>query len=243
MIKYLEDHLETAGIYASVYERHIANLRRMALASLVETFERFLKEIATLCVDSLISYVNDDRFDEFSARGGQIAFHLSAGSVGKALCESDTWITNKSTNDRFRRLLKLPFGDNWENLFPEENQLPASARESARTLSILWQIRHTITHNVGVITGSDSGRFKMLVRANVDPNRIVNPTQHDIIFVKRFLFETAQAANQRIGDRLAHVLTKIHEDNPTLFAAVERANDISRQLGYSVTIDRSVGVP
>ena len=242
MIKYVEDHLVTAGFYASVYERHIANLRRMALASLVESFERFLKEIATLCIDSLIPYVNDDRFDEFSAKGGQIAFHLSAGSVGKALCESDTWVTNRTTNERFRKLLKLPFGESWESLFPEENQSPVDQRERARTLSILWQIRHTITHNVGVVTGSDSAKLKMLVRANVDSNKVINPTNYDIVYAKRFLFETAQSVNTRIGDRLAFVLTKIHQGNSTLFDALELANAISMQLGYSVTIDQSVGV-
>ncbi len=212
------------------------------VASLVESFERFLKEIATLCIDSLNPYVNDDRFDEFSAKGGQIAFHLSAGSVGKALCESDTWVTNKTTNDRFRKLLKLPFGDNWENLFPEENQPPFDERERARTLSILWQVRHTITHNVGVITGSDSAKLKMLVKAKVDSDKAINPLKDDIIYVKRFLFQTAQVVNNRIGDRLAVILTKIHADNPTMFDAADLANVISRQLGYSITIDSSVGV-
>ena len=174
-LNYVDGHLGRAGFYASVYERHLANLRRMALASLVESFERFLKELAILCIDSLVSFVNDDRFDEFSAKGGQIAFHLAAGSVGKALCESDTWVTNRTTNDRFKKLLKLPFGDNWESLFPDENQPPPGERDRARTLSILWQVRHTITHNVGVITGSDAGKFKMLVKANVESSRISEP--------------------------------------------------------------------
>jgi hypothetical protein len=62
----------------------------MVLVSLIESFERFLKELASVCIDALIRHVGDDRFEEFSARGGQLGFHLSADSVGKALCESDT---------------------------------------------------------------------------------------------------------------------------------------------------------
>jgi hypothetical protein len=242
MLKYVDDHLDAAGFYGTVKERHIANLRRMALASLVESFERFLKELAILCIDSLADFVNDDRFDEFSAKGGQMAFHLSAGSVGKALCESDTWLTNRTTNERFRKLLKRPFGDNWENLFPEENQPPPGERDHARTLSILWQVRHTISHNVGVVTGSDAAKLKMIVKSNVDSSGILTPTHYDIIYVKRFLSETAQSVNRRIGTRLAEVLTVLHQDNPALFDSLDRASALSRELGFSVTINGSIGV-
>ncbi len=242
MLSYLERHVTTSGFYSKVYDRHVANLRRMALASLVESFERFLKELAILCVDSLVPFVHDDRFDEFSAKGGEMAFHLSAGSVGKALCESDTWVTNKTTNERFKKLLKLPFGENWESLLPEENQSPVAERGRARTLSILWQVRHTITHNVGVITGSDAGKLKMLLKANVESSRIVNPARLDIMYVHQFLSTTAQSVNRRVGTRLAEVLTKLHLDNPVLFDSLDRASAISRELGFSVTIDGSAGV-
>jgi hypothetical protein len=57
-LRYIEGHLARAGFYASVCERHLANLRRMALASLVESFERFLKELAVHCIDSLVAFVN-----------------------------------------------------------------------------------------------------------------------------------------------------------------------------------------
>ena len=123
-------------------------------------------------------------------------------------------MTNKTTNERFKKLLKLPFGENWENLFPEENQPPSGERDRARTLAILWQIRHTITHNVGVITGTDSGKLKMLVKKSVVPNVIINPTNRDIVDVKRSLVESAQSVNRRVGSRLAEVLTVLHADNP-----------------------------
>lgn len=241
-LSYVERHLARAGYYASVYDRHLANLRRMALANLIESFERFLKELAVLCINSLVSFVNDDRFDEFSAKGGQIAFHLQAGSIGQALCESDTWLTNKTTNERFKKLLKLPFGENWGNLLPEERQQPEQERDCARTLSILWQIRHTITHNVGVVTGSDAAKLKLIVKSGVDSSRILAPTRHDLIYVMRFLSETAQSVNLRIGSRLAGVLSELHSSNPALFDAQDLANSISRELGFPVTINGSVGV-
>jgi hypothetical protein len=243
LLKYIEVHLEAAGFYQSVCEKHMAHLRRMALANLIESFERFLKELASVCIDSLVRCVGDDRFDEFSARGSQLAFHLSAGSVGKALCESDTWLTNRSINERFRRLLKSPFGDNWENLFPEENQQPQGERARAKTLSILWQIRHTITHNVGAITGSDAAKLRMLVKGEVVPDRILDPHEPDLLYTMRFLLGTAESVNQHVGKRLEMLLDALHRDGPALFDARDMANRVSRQLGFSITVDGSVGVP
>lgn len=130
LLKYVEDHLRASRIYEAVYNRHMAQQRRMALGSLIEAFERFLKELAV---------------------------HFAAGTIGKAMCEAGTWISNGLINDRFRRLLKAPFGDPREFLFPNEKQQPVAERERARTLAILWQVRHTITHNVGVLTESYSG--------------------------------------------------------------------------------------
>jgi len=51
-------------------------------------------------VDFLAPFTTDDRFDEFlPRRGDQIAAFVNAQSIGKALCESDTWIKNKTIND------------------------------------------------------------------------------------------------------------------------------------------------
>jgi hypothetical protein len=172
-----------------------------------------------------------------------LAFHLSAGSVGKALCESDTWLTNRTINERFKRLLKSPFGDNWENLFPEENQQPQSERARARTLAILWQIRHTITHNVGVITGSDAAKFRMLVKGLASPDRVLRITKRDVVYTKKFLFESSQLVNERVGKRLETLLDGLHRDNPALFDATEMANRVSRQIGFSITVNGNVGAP
>jgi hypothetical protein len=215
----------------------------MALAGLIEAFERFLKELASVCIDALVRHVGDDRFDEFSARGGQLAFHLAAGSIGKALCESDTWLTSRTINERFKRLLKSPFGDNWENLFPEENQQPQGERARARTLSILWQIRHTITHNVGVITASDAAKFRMLIKGEVDSDQMVRVTKRDISSSYRFLFESDRSVNRRVGKRLETLLDVFHRDHPSLFDAQDTADRVSSQLGFPIVLDGRKGVP
>lgn len=53
LIRYIDDHIDSTDVYQAVYDRHLGHLRRMVLAELTESFERFLKELASVCVDFL----------------------------------------------------------------------------------------------------------------------------------------------------------------------------------------------
>ena len=243
LIKYIDDHINPETVYQAVYERHLGHLRRMVLAELIESFERFLKELATGCADQLAPYTLDERFDEFAPkRAEQIAAFVTAGSIGKALCESDTWISNETVNKRFRSLLKTPFGGDWEYLFPGPDQAPVAERARSATLAILWQIRHNLAHNVGVMTHSDSMKFRVLIRGPVAADRRLSPTTEDLRYVKRFLAETATHTNQRVGRRLAALLEGFHAADPGLFDAQATANAVSRRFAFSVTINGHPGV-
>ncbi len=244
LIKYINGHIAPDAVYENVYNRHLGHLRRMVLAELIESFERFLKELASVCVDFLAAFTMDDRFDEFvPKRGGQIAAFVNAGSIGKALCESDTWLNNDTINKRFRALLKDPFGTDWEFLFPGPSQAPVAERERAATLAILWQLRHNSAHNVGVLTHSDSMKLRILVGGPVAADRRLSPSSKDLRYVKRFLSETATSVNGRIGLRLAHLLDRLHVADSTLFDAQAKANEVSRSFALSVAIHGRVGVP
>ena len=63
--------------------KHMGHLRRLVLANLIETFERFIKELAAVCIDQLASFVTDDRYNTFTAKGNEIIAHFEAGSIGK----------------------------------------------------------------------------------------------------------------------------------------------------------------
>ena len=243
LIKYIDDHISTQSVYAAVYDRHMSLLRRMVLVSMVEAFERFIKETATVCVDSIAPYTIDDRFDKFSPTGGSLAAQFDAGSVGKAMCESDTWLSNQAINERFRHILKSHFGDPWEFLFPNERQNPTSERERANTLAILWQLRHNITHNTGVLTDSDARRLTLMVKARVARGNALSPDRFDLRYVKRFLVETANHTNRRIGQRLAGLLTERYQEDATLFDRQTLANTISRWFQQCLTIDGCTGSP
>ena len=61
---YIEGKIKGSAFYQAVADRHLAELDRMLLVNQIETFERFLKEIAAVCVDHLARCVLDDRFDQ-----------------------------------------------------------------------------------------------------------------------------------------------------------------------------------
>jgi hypothetical protein len=238
LLLYVERKFGQLPLQATALRQHMGRLLGMILVNLVETFERYLKEAAATCVDQLARFVLDDRFNAFRVLGSALAAHFDADTLGRSLCGSATWLDCDEINDRFRRLLAAPFEVGTFLVFPKQ---PAAERERYDTLSIVWQLRHTIVHNVGVITQSDAIRFRLLIRAPVPWLRVLSPTRDDIRYLKRFLDETATQSNHRIGERLAELLTTIHAADPGLFVAQEMADAITRRFGFVLTVAGAAG--
>lgn len=73
--------------------RHLGRFNGMDLVSLIENFERFLKEIAAVCVDQVVNRVVDDRFGKgFPLHASSLVAHFQAGTLGRSICESLTWL-------------------------------------------------------------------------------------------------------------------------------------------------------
>jgi len=145
-----------------------------------------------------------------------------------------------------------PFGhyersmsDNWNLLqYLERSLMQPNLKEDRtrfETLSILWQLRHTAVHNVGVLTQSDAVKLRLLLREPVEAPRILAPTRDDIRYLKRFLDEIADYCNRRIGYRLAELITSIHQATPVLFDAQQKADELSSLFAFPVTINNQTG--
>lgn len=239
--QYFARNVLRANIYQTAYERHATRLRSMVLLSIIESFERYLKEVAAVCVDHIAPLVLDDRdrFKEFTLKPSGIAGHFADRSIGKALCEGLTWLDCDEIDKRFRRLLADPFDQGSFKLFGQPTG-PDGWR--ANTADTLFQLRHVITHNISVITRSDAAKLSLLVKGNVDAPRILSPTEPDVRSAKRFLDDTVNWANRRVAQRMAELLTKIHSDNPSAFVAQERADLVTNQFFLAVTVAGAVGV-
>jgi hypothetical protein len=79
MRRYVVRHLEKADHYAAVRDRHLHVLDNMMIVNLIQAFERFIKDMASVCVDHLCDRVIDSRFDKLSVKGGFLAAHRSFG--------------------------------------------------------------------------------------------------------------------------------------------------------------------
>jgi hypothetical protein len=242
LLIYFERNFKRLSVQPAALSTPMTRLHAMILVNLVETFERYLKEVAAACVDCLARYVLDDRFNAFHVRGSALAAHFGAETLGRSLCESATWLDCDEINERFRKLLADPFQREGRfHLFPRQNQEPASERWRFETLSIIWQLRHTVVHNVGVITQSDAIRLRLLVRAPVPSMQVLSPTRIDIRYLKRFLDETAEVSNRRIGARLAERLSTIHAGNSALFLPQEMADRVTRTFGFVLPVAGVLG--
>jgi hypothetical protein len=243
-LAYVEKAIAEGSRYQTVVDRHLGRLYEMALVNLVETFERFLKEIAAACVDCLASLVMDDRFDIFKIQGSGLAAHFEAGTLGKSLCESTTWLDCEEINKRFRGLLSDPFqvGGDFFHLFPKQNQQPETERWRFEPMNLIWQIRHTAVHNVGVITRSDAVKLRLLAREQVSAPWMLAPTRSDLNYLKRFLDQTADRCNERIGERLAQLLTLLHTQAPILFLPQALANRVAAIFRGPLQVAGTTGV-
>lgn len=210
-LSYVERAIGQRERYQAVVDRHLARVYAMVLVNLVETFERFLKEIAAECVNCLADYIVDDRFNVFRIQGSALASHFKGGTLGRSLCESATWLDCEEINERFRKLLSAPFqvGGSFFYLFPKPNQVALGQQTRFESMNLIWQLRHTVVHNVGVITPSDAAKLRLWAKEEVASARLLTPGREDLNYLKRFLDETADDCNQRIGDQLAQLLTTI----------------------------------
>lgn len=239
LLLYVERNFAQLPLQPAAQTRHLGRLHGMIVVNLVETFERYLKEVAAACVDHIARFVLDDRFNAFRVQGSALAAHFETDTLGRSLCESATWLDCDEINDRLRRLLADPFEAGTFVLYPKQ---PPDERERYDTLSIVWQLRHTIVHNVGVITQSDAIKLRLLARSPVTAARVLTPTRDDLRYLKRFLDETAARSNRRIGQRLAELLTTLHAADPTLFVPQEMADAVTRTFGFILPVAGAVGV-
>lgn len=132
LLLYVERAFRQLPLKPAAVRRHLARLHGMILVNLVETFERYLKEVAAACVDHLARYVLDDRFNAFRIQGSALAAHFGTDTLGRSLCESATWLDCDEVNERFRRLLSRRFESGDFFLFPSSRRPSGSGSRHYR---------------------------------------------------------------------------------------------------------------
>lgn len=236
LVQYVARNVSRTNHYPAAFARHMGRLRGLAVAHTVGAFERFLKETAAECIDHISAFVLDGRLDEFSVKGGVASAHFGAATVGDALCESDTWLNCNQINTRFRKLLAEPFESGNFYVFPGSTQLPADERFRFEIIAAIFQMRHTLVHNLGVLTKSDATKLGQILKTQVQPDQVFTPTLDDVRYLKRFVDETAARINERVAQRLSELLTTMHTDGHLAFDPAQKATDLAAKFGVRCTV-------
>jgi hypothetical protein len=244
LIAYMKRNVARVNYYSKPFDRHMSRLHAMALANLVGAFERFLKELAVICVNELADFSLDSRLDEFSIKGSVASAHFTSGSIGNALCESDTWLNLEVINKKFRKLLADPFGDGDFYVFPMKSQHGTNDEvKRSELIPAIFQLRHTLVHNLGVVTESDATKLRRILQTTIAGQRVLTPTSRNVRQVKAFLDETAKSINQRMAIRLAGLLTKLKQKNYLSIDPASKAQMLATLFGVSVTISGYTASP
>lgn len=241
MRRYLKQKTEGTNFYPAVLDRHLFMLNNMVLVNLIQAFERFLKDLAVVCVDELFDKVADDRYDGLELKGGSIAAHFKASTAGRALCEAGTWLDCKSINSRYRVFLKHvdPRKTTEFNVFDTNS----SAADSMRIMGLIWQLRNSVVHNVGVLTTSDATKLRLLARKPIGSPMLLMPDENDLLHLKKHLDDQSQDINKRAGVRLAEILTDLHGLDSTLFEPQTQADSATKKFGFPLTVAGKTGNP
>lgn len=210
----------------------------MCLANMVGAFERFLKELAVVCVNNLKDFSLDTRLDEFSLKGSVVAAHFNTQSVGNALCEADTWLNLDNVNSKFRRLLADPFVSGSFYVFPmtSPQQGTTVAVNRSKLIPAIFQLRHTLVHNLGVITESDATKLRRILQSPIEGNKVLRPSSWNVLQVKKILDEAAKDINSRMAIRLAELLEKMYQESYMIVDPASKARELATLFRTSVTI-------
>lgn len=244
LIAYMKRNVARVNYYSKPFDRHMSRLHAMALANLVGAFERFLKELAVICVNELADFSLDSRLDEFLIKGSVASAHFTTGSVGNALCEADTWLNLEVINKKFRKLLADPFVDGNFYVFPMRSQHGTNDEvKRSELIPAIFQLRHTLVHNLGVVTESDATKLRRILQSTIAGQKVLTPTSRNVRQVKAFLDETAKSINQRMALRLSGLLTKLKQENYLSIDPASKAQMLASLFGVSVTISGHTASP
>jgi hypothetical protein len=245
LVVYMERNVARVKHYPKPFDRHMSRLHGMALANLVGAFERFLKELAVVCVNELSEFSLDGRLDTFSLTGSVASAHFSTGSVGSALCEADTWLNCSRINEKFRKLLADPFEDGGKFYVFPMKKAHGSEEELKRSqlISAVFQLRHTLVHNLGVITESDATKLRQILQTPIDGQKVLTPSSRNVRQVKKLLDETASKINERIALRLSTLLATLLQENYLRIDPAAKAQFLVSLFGISVTVGSHTASP
>lgn len=236
-VDYLIDLKKKTPVYDKGFERHLKAISSLAFFQIVASFERLLKELAAICVDEVAPLCADERLSCFKIDGKDAAPHILDQTVGRALCESTLWHDTKTTNERFEMILR---GNPLVDPQPLKGFIlfdgKSGLRGEIKTIKVMFQIRHTIAHNLGTLTRSDAGKLQRILGERIDGHKELDIDRKHVYYLQQFVSGLAKEVNTTVADRLGQVLTQFRNTSPSLIDHVAKAKELANLFQVRFTI-------
>lgn len=101
-----------------------------------------------------------------------------------------------------------------------------------RSIEVVFQIRHTLSHNQGYVTTSDTAKFKMKNRT-VESFQVIDPSKDKLGYsIRKFLLKEAEDFTKWLLEATADYLTA-HEKNYGAILRKQSLNRIESEIGSS----------
>lgn len=182
------NHRLPDNAYGGTATDHLNRLCETTYASILSAFELTWKTMFGLIVDSATMYdgrLLSQKATKDSVKLESLLAHRGEGSIGQVLAASlggGVWQQPRLVNERFLALMEVE---------------PLGSTHTPR-LAELWQIRHVIVHNTGVVTPLDAHRLN-------DATLAGKALRIDLDFLDDVEDELVQILKEgcgRIGDRI-----------------------------------------
>jgi hypothetical protein len=146
---------------------------------------------------------------------------------------------------RFGKILADPNGQKRRNfrIFPRPQEQPVGLRGNRNAMMTLFQLRHAVVHNAGVLTRSDALKLSRLTKCDVSAPRIVWPDKRDIRCVKLFLDDLTKKIGQEVGSTLGQCLIEHHPSGSCTLEAHKTAKQLANAFQVPITIGGHTAQP
>jgi hypothetical protein len=242
MVDYFINLKRKTSVYEAGFLNHLKGISSLAFFQVIAAFERFLKELAAECIDQVAPVCTDNRLKDFSIEGVDAFPHFRDQTLGRGLCEGLLWHNVEEVNNRFKTVLRSVVHPNPVfTLF--DDKVPNGLRSDTQTLRIIFQLRHTIAHNVGILTRSDASKLERLLNRRLSSPRELDIDRKHVFYLQQFLAALADELNKVIADRLGLVLTEFHTVSSHLIDPSAKAQELASTFQVPFVIASCRAVP
>lgn len=188
----------------STYRKYQWHAEQNSLLESINSFEVFYKRSIINLAKALRNYIPAERLK--GSVDSRILWSVSGKfSIAELIFEHQLYHDLDNIDSATNTLIQ----DKYYN----KSNLKSKRAKLNTKLQAVFQIRHTLSHNYGLITRSDKGKFKMF-GFHSDWNQIIDPNKNDFgLSISRFLEKEASSFTTWLVDSTAKYLDNLSKNS------------------------------